>query len=459
MKEVRDPLEILNYEIALSELMKSVPEFESAYDQYAKERRASSGYNKPRRKSSQSLGSTHPILLQIYNTREAINEFFRTGELPINDQVKDTITVGRALSNLESTAVIDPSAKVLKHGVGGGFAERLWKEDDYWDTVFELEIASALREARFSPKLVEEGQQIGPDVVVNSEGHEVWVECKRKRPKPQPEREQEAAIKEIIDAVYDGVDLGEDSLAIEIRGPRLLRKNDVGPIADTATKLAQDQCLKSEVSRSDGTEFEVELVDYYEGRWETNVQPQWLETLQQYVDISNAVDTFGHLNYSIDPEQSYGHAEEQFKVSHDGKLSVVNGYIVGVYCSEEIDYVGWIMQPIKKARRKLSGHEPSVILVDVPIQKIDAMEELYTTDHRGNKVTQQKRLEQRINGQLADSDTISAIIITSRVDEQLSQGIQQGRLIKAYVNHSPAVDLPENLRAFFEGTASENEAD
>jgi|GEM_PF-5424625 len=450
MVEPGSPLDILGYEITLSEFMESISEFEDAYDQYVKERRASSGFDKPNRIPTRSLGGSHPILLQVYNTREAINEFFRTGQLPINDQVQDTVTVGRALSNLETTPVIDPSGDILKHGVGDRFAERLWKEDDYWDTVFELEVASTLQDAGFAPKLVEEGQQTGSDVVINSGEQDIWLECKRKRPKPEPEREQEAAIKEIVDTVYNRVDLGEDSLALEIRGPRLLRADDVDAIASTATELAQNNVLKTKVSETDNSEFEVELVDYYEGRWETDLQPEWLELLQQYVDISNVVDTFDHLNYSIRPGQSYGHAEAQFKIQ-DGQMSVVNGYMIGVECSEEIDYVDWVMEPIKKARKKLSGHAPSVILVDVPIQKINEMEDLHTTDHRGNQVTQQKRLEQRINGQLADSDTISGIVLTSQVNEQFSQGLQQGRLVKAHFNHDPAVDLPEELKVFLQG--------
>ena len=447
----RDPLDILEYEVFLSELMEMVSQFSESYEEYAKNRRESSGSGEPRRLPAQSLGGEHPILLQIYNTREAINDFFKNGQLPINDQVQDTITTGRANSDLDNAPVVDPSGKELRRGIGKKFAERLWKEEDYWDTVFELEIASSLLNSGLNPKLVDEGTQTGPDVIVNYGDHDVWLECKRKRPKPEPEREQEWAINEIIDGVYDRVDFGEDSFALEIRGPRLLREDDIETISKAAANLARNQLQEVKKIQSEGSQFEIELVDYYEGKWETDLRPEWLETLQEYVDITNAVDTFGHLDYSIEPNQSYGHAEAQVKISEKGKLNVVNGYIVGVYCSEEIDYVDWIMEPIKRARRKLSGHEPSVILVDVPYSKIEEMEDLYTTNHKGEEVTQLQRLDERIVGQLADSGSISAIAVTSRVIEEFSRGLHQGRLVKSHINQDPGVELADEMKTFLNG--------
>ena len=448
MDEAGSPLDILGHEITLSEFMSSVSAFDDAYSEYSKERRTSSGSEKPTRNSARSLGGSHPILLTIYNTRRAINEFFRTEELPINDQVKDTVAIGRAISNLESTPVVDPNGKLLSQGVSQEFAGRLWKEEDYWDTVFELEVASALEEANLGPKLVDERGKTGPDVIVESANNDVWIECKRKRPKTKEETEQESTINEIIDDIYNQVDIEKDSLAIEIRGPRLLRRPDVSKIVSTATELVENQKIQTKEVAIEEDTFEIELIDYYEGEYTTNIRPEWLKMVQEYIDIGNAVDIFSHLDYNIDSSESYGHAEAQFKVSEEGNIKIINGYMIGVNCSEELDYVKWIMQTIKSARSQLSGHPPVILFVDVPASKIQEMDDLYVTNHRGEEVSQDKRLEERIYGQLNDSNTIGGIIITSRINDTIESGFRQGRVGSAYLDRDAETELPPELIEF-----------
>lgn len=343
MSSSRGPLDILGHEITLSEFMKSVSGFTDSYTQYSKNRRSSTGSEEPTRNSARSLGGSHPILLTIYNTRKAINEYFRTDNLPVNNQVKDTVTIGRAISNLESTPVVDTDGDQLSQGVDQKFAQRLWKEEDYWDTVFELEVASALEEAGVSPKLVDEGRQIGPDVVVESAKSDIWIECKRKRPKTEEEVEQENTIKEIVDEVYNQIDIEEDSLALEIRGPRILKRTDVSSIVSKACILVENQTPQTEDVVINGDTFEIELVDYHTGPYTTRIQAEWMKRVQEYVDVSGSVGIFDHLDYSVNQGDSYGHAEAQFKVDDEGYLKVINGYMVGVNCSEELDYVNWIM--------------------------------------------------------------------------------------------------------------------
>ncbi|WP_410764922.1 hypothetical protein [Haloferax sp. DFSO60] len=449
MDKVGDPIDVLGYEIRLSEMMESIDGFSEDYDQYAKSRQSNSGGERPQRTSSHQLGTEHPILVQIYNTREAINEFFRTDRLKFNNQVQDTITIGKALSGLEDTSIVKPDGTRVDLDFEDVFVERLWKEEDYWDTVFELEIASSLEESGFNPKLVDEQQQEGPDVILEDDDSEVWLECKRKRPKPEPEREQEWAIKEILDQLYDSVQIDEDSLALEIRGQRLLTRDDVGPIVNVASSLVDKK--KIGVASVKGSDLEVELVDYFNGMRETTIRPEWAKAVQPYVDLTQSIDLFGHLNYEVQPGHSYGHAEAQLKVSQDGKVSIANAYMLGVRCSEQIDYVNWIMEPIKKARKKLTGHEPSVILVDVPLPKIKEMQEHKTIDHKGNEVTLLERLDQRIIGQLSNSDSISAIVITSNESVVTDNGYSQRRQVNCTENLYPGTKLSDELLDFLNG--------
>lgn len=449
MKPYGDPLDVLDLEIRLSNIMESVDGFSEAYAQYESSRRSNSGSDRPNRYSAHRLGTEHPILVQIYNTRQAVWDFYSSGRLEFNDQVQDTITTGRALSQLQNTSIVTPDDEPVSNDLESVFGERLWKEDDYWDTVFELEIAATLERGDFNPHLVDEQNQTGPDVIVQDNGSDVWWECKRKRTKTKEEREQNWAIKEILDQLYAEADLDEDSLALELRGVRFLTADDVDDVVEAALSLVRPQNLDSVAI--EGGELEIELVDYFSGMRETSITPEWAEAIGEQINLGHAVDLFGHLDYEIDTSRTYGHAEAQMKVSDDGVLSVVNAYMFGVDCSEEIDYVNWAMEPIKTARKKLTGHAPGVILVDIPTEKLNKMQEMETTDHKGNTVSLVKRLEQRIIGQLADSDTISAICITSRESNVESGSYHSGRRIWCIENIDPGVELSDDLLKFLKG--------
>lgn len=448
--DIGDPVTVARLEQTVSEFMQYVEGFDEAYTNYCEERESDTGGNSPERTSILATKQAHPILMQIYNTRNAVDEFFRTNQLAFNDQVIDTIVMGRAFEQLSESPIIDPSGTQQDLSLEEVYAERLWNSEDYWDSIFELEIGAALDRSGFETYLVEEGNTTGPDVLVRDSGVDVWVECKRKRDKTPEEQQSTISLQKIIDNVWDQLSIGEDGFAIRVECTERIEEKHEDKLSSAITELITCQGHSKSIS-IEGDEFEIFLEDYYNGRRIVDLDPEWMQALQESLNIGNSAGILDHLDYEFNPEgDGYGHADANVMVSDEGELNIVNACIFDIQFESRIDHVEWIMNTIESARSKLSGHTPSVVFVDIPEQKLNRMDELEVTDHQGNIVTQLERLEQRIGGVHAQSGSLNAIILTSRQQARDNRGLRLGRGVKTYENWTPDKPLPDGFKEFME---------
>lgn len=181
--EILDPIDFMTYTEQLVDFLGG-EEIEERYLEIWRERhcfpnRGHSGYPSP----GPTLGSgdDDPLVLRIYNARESFDRYFQTGELGLEDAVLDTTALGRAISTLRDCDVITPSGEAIKKSFEDIYRKRIRLEENFWDAIFELEIAAALSRTGFNVKLIEEQEMGGPDIFVQTADGPVWFECKRKR--------------------------------------------------------------------------------------------------------------------------------------------------------------------------------------------------------------------------------------------------------------------------------------
>ena len=345
--------------------------------------------------------------------------------------------MGRAIERLNSTPIIDPTGQVLGLSLEEMYTESLWNEEDYWDSVFEMEIAAALEQAGFSPSLVYEGEQVGPDVIIGDAGEDVWIECKRKRDQT-PEESTSVIIREkIVDRVWRLLDIGHDGFGITIEADCRLRDSHVEQLSQKIKLLIESQNDSVSVNIDDCS-FEIRLEDYFEG---VRVEdPSLISTVP--------VDILSHIGMDVEMGDNLVHCDVQMKQTEE-ELRIANACIFDFRLSTDIDYVNWIMNTIKDARQKISGHPPAAVYLHVPYAKINRMAETETEDHRGKRVTQLERLEQRIGGLLNQSSSLNSVVITSRQLRRENTGIHLSRGVRSVDNCDPDRELTADLISFF----------
>jgi len=398
---------------------------------------------------NQSDISDSSLLNALGETRKMINRFFVSGSLEYTLPVRMIYIFGHILEKASSIEVIEPDGTSASKDTEEVFAERLLKENNPWEVLYELEIAELFGSKGVSTKLVDEGTIGGPDVIINLDGQEVSIECKRRKPMSMSDGHT-IDKNDIVDKITDKLDIGDDSFFIELTGDGPLIEESIDQIVDSAVEAVLQK--KDTRCTVEGINYRVLLKDYFTGTREIELDRDELEQLMQFInpDILQAfISPFDHLQMS--PGMSI---RTMFKFTHRDTTICKQARVFDFTFPNiaENHYKKVFNGTIKRGRDDLSGRSPSVLFVNLPAYEFEDMTRYSIKDHRGSTVSQFERLEQRIGGELNDSSSLNAIILsvshfdTTPDDPEISHGY----IINE--NYSPRVELSGEFWELFDYT-------
>ena len=251
-----DPYQVIQYHNTVTEF----------FDEYA---------------SEVSANNALPELLEKADDR--IGDFFLTDSLDYTYPVMYTVVLGKAIQGLEDISIIAPDESAKKNSAEEIYAKRLLREENFWATLYEVEVANECYSAGFDTKLVEEGMQKGPDVYVYPDNSDrIDIECKHRQ---EHDTEDNYPYEIIKESVMEEINTDEISFCVEITSDRPLQSQAINDIIDLVIGVIRNE--KSEDSAViNGVEYRVILHDYFTGIREVNMSKSDLERWMTHEELS-----------------------------------------------------------------------------------------------------------------------------------------------------------------------------
>lgn len=400
----------------------------------------------------------------IDRTREAFLDFWTTGELALTDSVLEITSLGRAIHQVSGTPILNPSGKEIDMNLSDVYREKFWNDEGFWDTAFEIEMAATIQIAGLDAKLIEEGTESGPDILID-ENTPTWVECKRKRElSPQDERWNRLK-RQFSKKLWNTLDIGDDGFVLNIESDDELGENDISELAGEAANLINSRGSSIEVSIANMS-IRLEIIDYHEGerlidiherepmrisknneevnerfqRMGQNVSPNPLAEIAQ-------TDILSHLEKG--PETGEVIPSLNVMFTDEGKVRVANAHIIEWNVPNQTNYVNGVKQSVDSATSNLSGYSPSLAFIHVPHSRLNEMRK-EGTKYRGEPVSQHKRLEISLKGVLGNHDTLNGIVITSRMVDNQDNKVVSVRYGENHLHIDPKDELSQAVVEFLE---------
>lgn len=465
MIEDVDPVDFMTFEREVVEFL-GEEEVEDRLEPYREEREQPAKSDDPNPAPNPSRRGPDPVPYMIYNARRAFDKYWLTGELAFIRSILDIGTIGRALLELRDATIVDPGGNEIEQKLQDIYKQRLWEEENFWDAFYELEMASLFERGGFCSKPIYEGDQRGPDILIDEFDNPLWVECKRKRDLAPEDEDWNLFQLELMNMVWRNIDIGMDSFALRIQSETELFENQMETLAHEIVDVVNSQDDERRIIMDDN-EINLTLIDYYSGARTIDFDPEGASGLKlfgnnfEFIDMSEfanqaqpsivgqltAHELYSHLDHDVDPNSTQGSANASVKLTEEGELKIGNAYVVEYDTPNEVDYSRGIMSAINTSTSNLRDKSLSTAFIHIPMGRWNALENNYT-EYNGEKVTQRKRVEISIKGILGKNPNINAIVLNSRLVDRSSGGVTSVRFGDPYFNKYPETSIPDEFERF-----------
>ncbi len=390
------------------------------------------------------------------NSVETLKDDDQDTQLRFNKYGLDAILLGRMLQELSDTPIIRPSGERVDKTLGEVFAHDLLFSDNFWDTYYELDIASTLSSAGIATQLVDEGEQSGPDIRIFYEGQEIWIECKRKRKYTDKERGWRAIESELDRRIWNHDDLCCRSFAIKIHCDESLKAEFTPRLADCVVQMVNNRIFHEEITLGD-TSIRLRMQDLSHRDTELEVRDMALTNVNYEFQRENSNEIIPNPQ----PDESYefdlrdgGYYKLGFRTAEDGEEYQVN-HVVDLDVPWNVDFHKKLEDTIQTGRDRVSGFSPSVLMIDISPRWAEVMKTKPAKNPDGEIVSQAERMEGICYKEFNDSESLNAISVNTRIWDLAgaAQGLFEGesrnfverRDVRTYANTSPGSPLPENF--------------
>lgn len=387
---------------------------------------------------------------------ETLKDEDQETELRFNRYGLDAIFLGRILKELSETTIIRPSGNRVDKTLGEVYAHDLLFSDNFWDTYYELDIASNLSAAGIPTQLVDEGEQSGPDLRIFYEGQEIWIECKRKRKYTKKERGWRATEMELDRQIWNHEDLCCRSFAIEIKCDDPLKAEFTPGLADTVVQMVNNRIFSKKGIIGD-TSIQFRIHDLSHRDTELEVQDMAMTKVNYEFQRENP----NEIMPTPETDESYkfdlrdgGYYKFGYMTGEDGEEYSVN-HIVDLDVPWDIDLHKKMENTIQTGRDRVSGFSPSVLMIDISPRWAEVMKTKPAENSDGEIVSQAERMEGICYKEFNDSKSLNAISVNTRLWNMMgaaqglfegeSRNIVQRQDVRTYANTSPESPLPENF--------------
>lgn len=458
-----DPVDFMTYEQVFVEFL-GEEKVENELERFIREREElpTTRGNNPVQNPAQP--DPNPILNLIKNARKEFDRYWATGKLAKIEDVIEIAVIGEAIQQLGDSELVDSNGDNLHLTIADIYPQKFWDEEDFWDHFFEMEVGALFESVGLDAKLIHEGQEGGPDILIDKFENPIWIECKRKRNLTPKDEEWTRLKTRLLYEVWERLDIGDDGFVLRIQSETELDESQLDGLAAEISILISDQ-KDSLTTVLGGQEIKLKLLDYCSGANEISLKPQDNGGLHMFEDSDEfdtrtlskqtkpspigkmlAMDPFSHLNYSVNTE-AQGQAYAIPELSEDGNALIKNACIVEFDVLNKADYRRGIKSAIDTACDDLIGYSPGIAVIHVPFERWEKLNE-NKIPYQGEEISQRKRLEINVKGILLDNPHINAIVLTSRTLDRGGNQTVSGRFGYSYVNKYPSVTIQDEFESF-----------
>ncbi|WP_227380927.1 hypothetical protein [Haladaptatus halobius] len=399
---------------------------------------------------------SYPIWKPLEETREMLDHYFRTETFEFTPGVRDVAYAGLLAQKGKDLEVVSPDGDKIDKEMSEVFAERMLKEENPWEALYEVEVAYQCENAGFNTKLINEGTTGGPDIYVEIDDTTIDIECKRRRAgntgDPTYDEGFTTLKQKILDTINNGVDGGEIpelSFYLDLGGEEPLTEDIVDEVSEIAIDVLRNKQAEKEAVIN-GAIYTARLEDYFYGEKILEMDEDDLNTFTELPNerhISRFLSGFD--TEDLDPGM---YLEPRFMIDesknvHGKGIQVINFNFPDI----DEDYYSRVLEGvISRGRGDLSGRSPSALFVYIPSYEFIDMGRFVIDGYQEERIPQIERLEQRIRGQLNQSNSLNAIILNSTFVEFAGKGIQYSLGISSFNNEDPEKSLPDEFSEHFQ---------
>jgi len=395
------------------------------------------------------VDSNNSIMTQIEEAGDIINRFFREDVIDYTIPVRNIVIIGKAIESIHEFPVVKPDGSHRKEPAEKIYSKKLLTEENPWKTIYELEVAQSCRSAGLDTKLVHEGQDSGPDILVYSGGERIDIECKRRDTYPS---DKEYDYEEIRKEIINRVEVGEDSFFIELTADGPLEEQAIQSVIDLAVKVIENRNSEMEY-KINNIKYKVILKDYYEGERRMDISKQdverWFEneiispyTIQKFLSPFDQ-DKISHGSF----------VKTLFKFTKEGKTISKKGAVFDFnFPSIDDKYYNRIVNTtLSSGRKDLKNRSPAVLFLHLPAYETEDMVRYNVQEESYDPIPQIQRLEQRIEGELKQSSSVNAVVLNTSYFSTKGNNCHLERGFRVFQNPSPDDLLPKEFKRYLAG--------
>jgi hypothetical protein len=368
------------------------------------------------------------------------------------------------ISTLEDNTIVSPDGEELEKSLSDLYGTEIISDpEDFWNVYYEMEVANTLVTGGLEAYPIDETavEGNGADVLLKENGTEFWVECKNKRKSTPYEWDLEKLSKEVADSAWRDHDLrseiGEDSFAVKISGSEDFsdeilndQQNRQKFIELASEKLSSLIENRESDTKMEFKEFslEIELIDYYEGRYKVKLEPEQMEALNNRGKVEKVVNPFQHLKFNPDVLDGNGHAYPYMEKTDNGEaVEIFNACAFVLDIPWDIPYHRWVYSTIKDVRKQHSDHSNLIIFTKIPTGVVKQMmrEDASEPNHNGDIVKKWERLEEKIIGIFGQTDRVKAVVLTTDIVQVRGKSQNLRNPVKTIYNRNVKEQIPDKL--------------
>lgn len=339
--------------------------------------------------------------------------------------------LGRFIQNVESAELVSPAGNTKNQPLSEYFAPRLRNSDEFEEAMFEIELASFYAEEGHQVNFISEGQQSAPDILLDFEAQDIFLECKRcNTPGDLKERSgrYESLLNKLTSAIHAPV-----IIVFEIdRTPTLDETQKVDEVIPQELEAKNHQ-----IKTSYGM---VHILNYGSESDVISVQSGDMDMAEvirsfynKYVKPVIKSEIGRKFELMKDFEKATLQTKDDKIAASKVEVDFFEPMFVGIWKESEDDFVTPVIRQFDAARGKFDKNESNVLHINVPyLQRLSRDE--------------YNELHQRIRGKLNINRRISAISLSVDIIERDENNNPVFTvLMGSEVNLDPYIPLPEGF--------------
>jgi hypothetical protein len=381
-------------------------------------------------KGGNTTDSPPPIISQYHQSffdleieeRDDIEELFFPSK-GVSETSFRFINIGRFIADIGDGKISDPDGSYLDKSLSAAFAHRLRNPDEYEKALFELQIGAGYSREGYDVSFIEEGEQKAPDILIEHDGTNIYLECKRCDRSTGEQQERGGLYESLITKVESLVN-SESITVIELdRLPEMeeihsleehLSKNPLRPQCSEKLPFGRIYLYKfrnTEIKRL--PQYNLDIIEQSNLFYNQYVSPIIYSKFGPKGSVSELFEK-GHLDAEI--------------AKDPGGTKFRNVRWIGVRYPYDADLINPVLKQFDSAYGKFSKDHPNILHIDVPYLKDYSQEDA-------------QELINRIGGQLNVKKRIASEIINKDSDKGFEYGHQMGKVD----NYDPYQPMPEDF--------------